>query len=107
MKTQDGHEIIFEHKGGLYWLRWKRAIDPSKYQGHYSGQSSEQVLRGKRNQPLLHHFSRRQDDEKRVHGEQLQQREAQMVHHQKAQQRVRFDLRDQQEYKSSTGAVRS
>ena len=49
MKTPDGHEIIFEHEGGLYWLRWKRAIDPSKYPGHYSGQSSEQVLRGKRN----------------------------------------------------------
>jgi len=49
IKTPDGHEIIFEHEGGLYWLRWKRAIDPSKYSGNYSGQSSEQVLRGKRN----------------------------------------------------------
>ena len=28
MKTPDGHEIDFEHKGGLYWLRWQRAIDP-------------------------------------------------------------------------------
>jgi len=27
MTTPSGHEVNFEQSGGLYWLRWKRAVD--------------------------------------------------------------------------------
>jgi len=29
MTTPSGHEVNFEQSGGLYWLRWKRAVDTS------------------------------------------------------------------------------
>jgi len=29
MTTPSGHEVNFEQNGGLYWLRWKRAVDIS------------------------------------------------------------------------------
>ena len=46
MKTPDGHEIDFEHEGGLYWLRWQRAIDPSADSGQamHTAEDSEQAF---------------------------------------------------------------
>ena len=55
MKTPDGHEIDFEHKGGLYWLRWQRAIDPFADSGQamHTAEASTQALQWQHTQPLL------------------------------------------------------
>jgi hypothetical protein len=42
MTTPSGHEVNFEQSGGLYWLRWKRAVDISaNYDGDYRHTSAD------------------------------------------------------------------